>query len=273
MAIYPTNVLALCAGVGGLDLGVMLAVPGASWVCHVEGEGYVAAVLAARMEEGLLDQAPIWDNVATFDGKPWRGIVHTVTGGYPCQPFSHAGKMLADKDPRHLWPHVRRIVEEVQPQVCFFENVAHHLHLGFEQVHDDLQAMGFRVAAGVFSAEEVGASHKRERLFIMAHAGGKEPHRLSGRERADVLEARNLCRSLDKRGRFAFPPCPLDREAWAKVDRSLLPTVESEVHGVADGLAHRVDRLRACGNGVLPLVAAHAWLTLDEALNHGKEHS
>jgi hypothetical protein len=103
-------------------------------------------------------------------------LVDIVHGGYPCQPFSIAGRKLGDKDPRHLWPHIARIVREIEPRFCFFENVGGHLRLGFEQVHDDLRSMGYRVAAGLFTAEEVGAPHKRERLFILAYAEGAGNH-------------------------------------------------------------------------------------------------
>lgn len=165
------NGLALCAGVGGLELGLKL-VFGDSYSCKVycEREGYAAAVLVKAMEEGRLHPGLVWDDVKSFDGRPWRGIIQIVSGGFPCQPFSKAGKRLGTADPRHLWPDIARIISEVEPEWCFFENVANHLRMGYEQVHDDLCAMGYRVAAGLFSAEEVGASHQRERLFILAHS-------------------------------------------------------------------------------------------------------
>ena len=115
---------------------------------------------------------PVWDDVATFDGRPWRGAVDIVAAGYPCQPFSVAGRRLAAADPRHLWPHVARIVGEVEPPFVFLENVAHHLRLGFPEVAGDLVGMGYRLAAGLFTAAEVGAPHRRERLFILAHPRG-----------------------------------------------------------------------------------------------------
>lgn len=173
MDCHTLNILSLCSGVGGLDLGVELATGGAARVvCHVEREAFAAAVLAARMEEEAVAAAPVWSDLRTFDGRPWRGVVDCITGGYPCQPFSFAGERRGADDPRHLWPSIARIVEETQPTLCFFENVGGHLSLGFESVRDDLQAMGYRVAAGLFSAAEVGAPHRRERLFILAHREG-----------------------------------------------------------------------------------------------------
>lgn len=160
--------LSLCSGIGGLDLGVKLALGGrCETVCYVEREGYCAAVLVGRMEEAALDPAPIWDDLSTFDGRPWRGRVDLITGGYPCQPFSLAGARRGEQDERHLWPHVRRIVAEVQPVAVFFENVAGHVSLGLEGVVRDLEGMGYRVASTLVTASEVGAPHKRERVFIL----------------------------------------------------------------------------------------------------------
>jgi site-specific DNA-cytosine methylase len=167
------NVLALCAGIGGLELGVKIANTAARCVCYVEGEAYAAAILVKRMGEGWLDKAPVWSDVRTFDGLPWRGKVDCITAGYPCQPFSLAGPMLGEQDQRHLFPHIRRIISEVKPGLCFFENVSNHLRMGFQRVHDDLRGMGYRVAAGLFTAEEVGATHKRERLFILGISGSR----------------------------------------------------------------------------------------------------
>lgn len=167
MDIPTCRVLSLCSGVGGLDLGLKLAMPTSRTVAYMEIEAYACEILVKRMQEKILDPAPLWSNIKSFDGKPWCGKVDLITGGYPCQPFSVAGKKLGEKDPRHLWPHVRRIVSEVEPTLCFFENVGGHLQLGFEQVHDDLQGLGYKVKAGLFTAEEVGAPHRpRAALYL-----------------------------------------------------------------------------------------------------------
>jgi DNA (cytosine-5)-methyltransferase 1 len=173
VAAPPVRVLSLCAGIGGLDLGVRLAIPGARTVCYVEREAYCCALLAARMHDRSLDDAPIWTDVATFDGRAWRGAVDCVIGGYPCQPFSVAGRRAGADDPRHLWPHIARILGECEPEWCFFENVANHLNLGYRDVRRELEAMGYRVAEGLFTAAEVGAPHRRQRLFILAHHIGR----------------------------------------------------------------------------------------------------
>jgi DNA (cytosine-5)-methyltransferase 1 len=165
------RVLSLCAGIGGIDLGLSLALPAARTVCYVENEATACEKLVARIEDGALDDAPVWTDLRTFNGRKWRGLVHCVSGGYPCQPFSCAGKQRGAKDPRHLWPHVARIIREVQPEWVFLENVANHLRIGFREVARELRAMGYRVEAGLFSATEVGAPHLRKRLFVLAHWG------------------------------------------------------------------------------------------------------
>ena len=169
MDSYTFRILSLCSGVGGIELGFKLAVPSARTVGYIENEAFACSILEARMQDKTLDEAPIWTDLKTFNGRAWRGKVDCLTGGYPCQPFSVAGKKLAEKDPRHLWPEIKRLITEIEPPICFFENVGGHLRLGFEQVANDLSSLGYKVKAGLFTAQEVGAPHKRERLFILAY--------------------------------------------------------------------------------------------------------
>jgi DNA (cytosine-5)-methyltransferase 1 len=272
--------LSLCSGAGGLDLGLSIAILGYRAVGHVERETFAAATLVARMEDKALDQAPVWDDVGTFDGRPWRGAVDIVTAGYPCQPFSVAGKRRGADDPRHLWPHVARIIGEIEPPFVFLENVSHHLRLGFPEVAGGLVGMGYRLAAGLFTAAEVGAPHKRERLFILAIREDDEladPARLlrdplEWREPDRVAQALADADGPRSQGRGyhlgehagewpPWPPSPGDAVGWKRYLRDA-PDLEPAVRRGADGLAHRVDRLRLCGNGVVPLVAAHAIRTL-----------
>jgi DNA (cytosine-5)-methyltransferase 1 len=121
------------------------------------------------MEAGSLPKAPIWSNVRTFDGHPWRGKVSFISGGFPCQPYSTAGKQLADKDPRDLWPDFARIIGEVRPQFIFLENVPNVVKWALPTVLKDLSQMGYDAAWCVVAASEVGAPHKRSRWFLFAH--------------------------------------------------------------------------------------------------------
>jgi DNA (cytosine-5)-methyltransferase 1 len=173
------DLLSLCSGGGGLELGVHLAGRLLGFrprvLCYVERELFAASILAQRMEEGHLAPAPIWSDLKTFADGPARdlGNVDLVIGGYPCQPFSAAGKREGVEDERHLWPHILGILATVRPVWCFFENVEGHLSLGFREVVASLHDLGYVVEAGLFSAEEVGAPHRRKRLFILAHDAGK----------------------------------------------------------------------------------------------------
>lgn len=285
--------LALCAGIGGLELGLHIAEPGYRTVCFVEREAFAAATLVARMEDQALDQAPVWDNVVTFDGRPWRGKVSVVTGGYPCQPFSFADRRLGADDPRHLWPHIERIIGEVGPEWCFFENVEGHLNLGAADVVTSLRGLGYEVKAGLFSALEVGAAHFRRRLFILAHANNVSLHeqggagallgrtedarqsageRLADRDRqggahldTDVDTGDELGREADGNGEIPlFAPAPFEVGAWGEI-LARRPDLQPELFGLADGVADGMDRARAAGNGVVSLAAAYAWRTLKAA--------
>lgn len=166
------NIISLCTGIRGLERGLERAGLKIRTVAFVEIEAFICENLASEMEQGLLDEAPIWTNLKTFDGRKFRGLVHGITGGYPCQPFSVAGKRNGKEDPRHLWPYIgggtNSIINAIRPLWCFFENVPGHLTLGYREVREDLQRLGYAVKEGIFSAEETGASHRRERLFILA---------------------------------------------------------------------------------------------------------
>ena len=178
VAVHTPNVLSLCTGGGGLDLGIKLARPDFRTVCYVEREAFAVSVLVAAMELGGLDQAPVWSDARTFEGRPWRGIVDCVIGGIPCQPWSYAGSRLGTADERDLWPDACRIIGEVGPGVVFLEEVSGFTRYFHERVGADLRGMGYRTAEGLFSAAEIGAPHERRRFFVLAYsdnlAGGAE---------------------------------------------------------------------------------------------------
>ena len=127
------------------------------------------AVLIAAQRAGYFAPAPIWDDLRSFDARPFRGAFDTVLAGYPCQPFSAAGKRGGADDPRHLWPEVARVIQECAPEWVFLENVSGHVTLGLETVLREFWDMGYTPAAGLFSAAEVGAPHQRLRIFILVH--------------------------------------------------------------------------------------------------------
>jgi DNA (cytosine-5)-methyltransferase 1 len=164
--------IGLCAGYGGIELGLKRAIPNLRSIALCEVEAFAIANLVAKMESGQLDPAPIWPNLKTFPWESFCGCVDILTGGYPCQPFSAAGKRLGGEDPRHLWPYIADGIRLLRPRCCFFENVEGHISLGLSDVIEDLAGMGYRTTWGIFSASEVGAPHQRKRVFIMAVASG-----------------------------------------------------------------------------------------------------
>lgn len=166
--------IGLCAGYGGIELGLKRVIRNLRTVALCEVEAFAIANLVAKMEAGYLDPAPVWTDLKTFPYKSFHGRVDILTGGYPCQPFSSAGKRLGSDDPRHLWPHIARGIRLLRPKLCFFENVEGHITLGLPDVIEDLAGMGYRSAWGIFSASECGAPHQRKRIFILAdrHDGG-----------------------------------------------------------------------------------------------------
>ena len=159
--------LALFAGAGGGILGGKLL--GWETVCAVEWGEYPASVLCARQNEGLLPPFPIWDDVQTFDGKPWRGIVDVVSGGFPCQDISVAGKGAGiDGERSGMWSHMARIIGEVRPRFAFVENSPALVSRGLGRVLGDLAALGYDCRWGVLGAVDVGANHQRDRFWLVA---------------------------------------------------------------------------------------------------------
>ena len=161
--------LGLCAGYGGIELGLHRVIRNLRTVALCEIEAFACANLVAKMEAGLMDCAPIWTNLKTFPWADFRDRVDILTGGYPCQPFSAAGKRLGTEDPRHLWPFIADGIRILRPKLCFFENVEGHISLGLREVIGELGAIGYTAAWGIFSASEVGAPHRRKRVFILAY--------------------------------------------------------------------------------------------------------
>jgi len=167
------NHISLCAGAGGIDLGLRIALADRiRTVCYVERESYAAAVIVARMESAALDEAPVWDDVASFDGGAWRGVVDLISAGFPCQPWSVAGKRAGQTDERWIWPHIARIIDEAKPQFVFLENVPGLLvRGGVNTVVEELAALGYKVQRPLLlSASDVGASQGRERVYILGYS-------------------------------------------------------------------------------------------------------
>jgi len=263
------NELALFAGAGGGIYGGQLL--GWRCVCAVEIDPYARACLAARQNDKIFEPFPIWDDVCSFDGRPWRGVVDVISGGFPCEDISVAGKGagLEHGKKSRLWCEYARIIREVEPRFVFVENSPALVFRGLDIVLGDLASLGYDAAWGVFSAADVGAPHERERLWIRAErssdADGKwelQPQRIEQNERgrprnvgkeisdADDNGHRFKVQSID--AQFASPA-----DAWGDWWSS-----ERGLGRVADGVADWGNRIRCLGNGQVPAVAAFAWRAL-----------
>ncbi len=321
------NELALFAGAGGGILGGKLL--GWRTVCAVEWEAYPASVLCARQNDRLLPPFPIWDDVQTFDGHPWRGIVDVISGGFPCQDISAAGKGAGiDGERSGMWGEMARIIREVRPRFVFVENSPMLTSRGLGRVLGDLASMGFDAKWGVLGAADVGANHQRDRIWIVARWKGDLPHtqhnrirrweqqQESPKETTGNLANTNGITSQVRGNDFAneaiggkrdnnssrsrsndwgqfdakkneqmanpslsgFPPCnnktsrpkepTLEKQSWRSSNEFGTTKhwweAEPNVGRVADGVAARVDRLKAIGNGQVPLCAATAWRILND---------
>ena len=288
--------LALFAGGGGGILGGILL--GWRTVCAVELDSYCRSVLLARQRDGVLHRFPIWDDVRTFDGKPWNGEIDVISGGFPCQDISSAGPRTGlDGERSGLWREFARIVEEVEPAHVFIENSPHLRTRGLVVVLQDLARMGFHARWGVFGADNVRAPHPRKRMWIVADSNRSgqrdvaEHEQVAGASASDgVLFAasvtardgrgsrrpRGLAPGMEGQQQFSFQSSDANGEALREQPRrSSGPNGEEEaitriadwwpvdlIQGVDDGVANRMDRVAATGNGQVPRVARLAWETL-----------
>ena len=272
------NELALFAGAGGGILGGHLL--GWRTVCAVEWEPYAACVLVARQNDDILPPFPIWDDVQTFDGRPWRGIVDVISGGFPCQDISAAGRGAGIEGTRSgMWGQMARIIGEVRPRYVYVENSPMLTSRGLHRVLGDLASLGFNARWGVVSASDVGAPHQRDRIWIVANStgsrrdeGGLQVKRSNGcslgsgsstepvkssSPSAFVADSDSTQREGNKRTKRSV-------EERTFIGKSSWWDVEPDVGRVANGVAARVDRLKAIGNGQVPLVAATAWRILND---------
>lgn len=233
--------LALFAGAGGGILGGKLL--GWRTVCAVEFDPYARDVLLARQNDGCLPPFPIWDDVRTFDGRPWRGCVDVVSGGFPCQDISTAGganRKGIDGERSGLWREMARIIGEVRSPFAFVENSPALTFRGLGRVLGDLAELGMDARWGVFSAADVGARHERSRIWIVGghwNADQDAALQISGFHEWEGAES---IRAMQGRG----------WEAAARMVR------------VADDVACWMERHNAIGNGQVPAVAAMAWRIL-----------
>lgn len=290
------NELALFAGAGGGILGGQIL--GWRTICAVELEPYAASVLCARQNEGFLPPFPIWSDICTFDGHHWRGRVDVVSGGFPCQDISVAGSGAGlDGERSGLWREMFRVIGEVRPRFVFVENSSALVSRGLGRVLADLTRLGYDARWGIVSAASIGAPHTRKRIWIRATdtRGKRWDDGRGDREERQVLPDRigSPPQSESKRaqlkrgvGASCADVANADCDGWerqrqdgceqgqvglrgrARADQEQnifqakfagVWEVEPSIQRVVDGMANRVERLKAIGNGQVPAVAAAAW--------------
>lgn len=292
------NELALFAGAGGGILGGHLL--GWRTVCAVEFDAYARSILIARQRDGCLPRFPVWDDVRTFDGKPWRGHVDVISGGFPCQDISVAGKGAGiDGERSGLWREMARIVGEVRPSYVWVENSPLLVSRGLAVVLGDLAQMGYDARWGVVGASDAiwthcdpCLDHKRDRLWILADSNADrlrepQPQRSISNERRRVgdgcSQGSNPFRQrLEGQQQTGPTSGPTDRPShgrdsgWWKSEPQLGRVahglaVGMDVHGthaeidvgrVATGIQKRAHRLRCIGNGQVPAAMIQAWMEL-----------
>lgn len=234
------NELALFAGGGGSVLAAGLL--GWRTVCAVEIDAGARGIMLDRQRDGVIEQFPVWDDIRTFDGNPWRGHVDVITGGFPCQDISQCGKGAGITGARSgLWVEQARIIREVEPKLVVVENSPMLTTRGHGTVLGDLAGMGFHARWGVFRASAIGAAHHRARIYILAYTD------------SEFME------SLDIPQPSFIDPKKSRRRQFARAIDAALPADDyAAMPRDSDDVARGMDGLKATGNGWVPAMAAGA---------------
>ena len=287
MAHKPLNTFHLFSGAGGGILADLLLGHNPIGACEIEQ--YPRNVLLARQRDGHLPSFPIWDDVSTLDGNPWRGSVDILCGGFPCQDISAAGKGAGITGARSgLWKEYARLIDEMRPRFVFAENSPLLRTRGLGVVLEDLAALGYNARWGVLGARDVGAPHKRDRMWVLAYAteirletqGAEQQATRTPRTDScfeqksksvayamhEGLQRGECARRLDAQGREKPNGSTTKRSGLFWHTDPAEGTAEPLVGRVAHGVANRVDRLKAIGNGQVPTCAAVAFDILSEGL-------
>ncbi len=225
--------LDLFSGIGGFALAAQMA-GGIETAAFCEIDPWARMILTKNFPD-----VPIHDDVKTLNPNEY-GTIDLITGGYPCQPFSTAGHKRGESDPRHLWPHMRRIIHDAGPTWVLCENVDGHIRQGLDQVCEEMEADGYTVQPLLIPASGVGARHRRNRVWILAHRESV------GRRQGDANQG----------GSDARVPARQEPRSGDVLDSVWREPLETLFGGEAYGLPDRVDRLRGLGNAIVPQVAA-----------------
>ena len=268
------NELSLFSGYGGLSLALKLTGIQTRTVAYVEWEKYPQEILKARIRDGILSDAPVFSDISSFRGEQFRGVVDIITAGFPCPPFSTAGPKRGAEDPRNKWPDTLRVIREVAPRYVLLENVAGISNASRKRgtpsyggvVVGELAEAGYDCFWQIIGADDVGAPHRRKRWLCFGVLADPDSQR--GRSRtADRQYATDVGQppQLEERHRGIpiWPPGPKQTDEWARIlaERpDLSPALTKDAlayfRGVVDGRTHKLDELKALGNGVVPPMVA-----------------
>lgn len=272
------KILDLFSGIGGFSLGLE-ATGGFETSAFCDIDPYCRKVLQQHWPN-----VPIYEDIKKLKGTD-IGTVDIITGGYPCQPFSVAGKQKGVEDKRHLWPEYFRLIKECRPTWVIGENVSGHIKLGLDSVIEDLESEGYTTRTFSISASSIGANHKRERIWIVANAYGVNDA-IRGVDRK--IQETGRSGSIDERGSGTnangFSQSSKNETLDSTITNSNsigtqvqtkrqftteqmfginnLWETEPNVGRVVNGIPHRVDRLKALGNSLVPQIPFYIGQTI-----------
>lgn len=235
----------LFSGIGGFDL----AAEWMGWenVFQVEKDSFCQKVL-----EKNFPQTKRYGDIKEFDGTKYRGAVDIISGGFPCQPFSEAGKRKGKEDDRFLWPEMLRVIREIRPAFVVCENVNGIISLGLGDVLTSLEDTGYITETFVIPACGVGAQHRRDRVWIIAYQDSQSDKSLNGNSRSRKLGSNHVpfteyerCEEQRFTGKFQSDPV-VPNGRWGD---------KSGFRGGTYGVPNRVDRIKSLGNAIVPQVA------------------
>jgi len=284
------NHLDLFSGIGGFSLGLE-ATGGFETKAFCDIEKYPRQVLQKHWPH-----VKQYEDIKELNYERLKadGIdsIDIITGGYPCQPFSIAGRQKGEQDPRHLWPEYFRLVKELRPTWVIGENVSGHIKLGLDTVIEDLESEDYSVRPFSISASSIGANHQRERIWILAHSrrsqwpraelrgenenetrqeNANQFERSSSTSEVDVADTNDerLQRQWQSRNQFT-PRFNSSRESSEEGQRTVGQgwwESEPNMGRVAHGIPKRVDRLKSLGNSLVPQIPYYIGKTILEVMN------
>ncbi len=244
------NELSLFTGIGGGLLGTKLL--GWRSIGYVEIDEYCQRVLEQRIKDGILDDAPIFGDIREFNrtyAKEFKGVCEIITAGFPCQPFSVAGKRKGSEDERNMWPATIECIRLVRPGYCLLENVPGLLTSGyFGTILGDLVESGYNIKRRCLSGMELGAKTERGRLFIVGRHRSLDVERLHIQKRAHP-ESKLWCRDSPD-------SLPNVKTSWL-MDNGY----GSRIH---DDVSEIMEPIKAIGNAQIPIVVKTVWELLNE---------